>query len=174
MQQRYADERKRLVDRTTFRAVQEATVPPHVADDFRTARLRHQARDSLADVIAPKGALLCVQLAGGGNDPELIALQEGERPTQHAHAALEDHYHLLEELADIAPARNHGGDFAQHGYLGCQSTQIVHCVHSISNRSFACHQANCMPRAPLTSDLFKSIQIHYTIRNRLQKALHSV
>ena len=145
MQQRHAHERKRLVDRAALRAVQEPAVLAHVAHDLRTPRLRDKTRDALADVIPPQRTLLHVELPRGGDNPQLIPLQKGEVATQHAHAALKDDDDLLQKLTHVALTCDDGGDFAQNGNFGCQAAQCVHCVHSVANRSFSCHQTNLMP-----------------------------
>ena len=114
----HADEGERLVGAAALGAVEEAGALADVADDLGLAGLRHQAGDALADAVAAERAALGVELAGRGGDPELVAVQEGESAAEHAEPALEDVNGGLEQAADVALARHHRRNLAQHRDLG--------------------------------------------------------
>ena len=117
MDERHADERHRVALAARLRAVEEARVLADVRDDLRAAGLRDEARDPLADAVAPERALLGVERARRGLDAQLVARQQRDRPAHHPEPLLGDLEHLRQELADVALARDGGGDVAQqrHG-----------------------------------------------------------
>ena len=117
VEKRHAHERQGLVWAARLRAVQEAAVLAHIADDLGLARLRDETGDALPDMVAAERALFGIQRTRRGDYPKLVAFEKRKRSAQHAHAALKDTEDVFEKLADIALPRDRGSDLAQNGHF---------------------------------------------------------
>ena len=117
VEKRHAHERQGLVWAARLRAVQEAAVLAHIADDLGLARLRDETGDALPDMVAAERALFGIQRTRRGDYPKLVAFEKRKRSAQHAHAALKDTEDVFEKFADIAPPRDRGSDLAQNGHF---------------------------------------------------------
>ena len=112
MDQRNADERKRLIRTARLRAVQKATILANITYHLGLASLGDKTSDALANMIAAKRTLLGIERTSRGDYSKLIALKERKCAAQHSHAALKNAKDVFKKLANIAFPRNCSGNFA--------------------------------------------------------------
>ena len=111
MHQRNTDERKRLVLGSRTRPVEEALVLADVRHDFGSARLRHNTRNALTQLITSMSTLFRIQRLRRGLDSQLIPLQKHKCTAQHPHAPLENLQNPLQKPTNIAFTDDNRGDF---------------------------------------------------------------